>query len=126
MTLIVTVFRSGGVFEIAHVQQLHVHFGKYPSVCLSDSIIPGVKTIALRSSWPGWFAKMELFGPEQNGEDILYFDLDTLSSEKLSSYMYKGEFYMLSDFVHPEKLTSGMMFISHYFKETVWKVDKSS
>jgi hypothetical protein len=45
--------------------------------CLSDVDIPGVKTIPLKTTWPTWWAKMELCDPEITG-DILFMDIDTV------------------------------------------------
>lgn len=122
MTLIVTVFRQGGDFQAHHVQDLHAQFAGYPSLCLSDTKIAGVSVVPLRSRWPGWFAKMELFNPAQTDDDILYFDLDTWITGDLSPYLADDTFRMLSDFYHPAKPASGMMFIPHRQKAPVWSM----
>ncbi|MGV2811729.1 hypothetical protein [Enterobacter cancerogenus] len=120
MTVIATVLRSGGEYRPEHVQRLHAQFNGLPSVCLSDVPVPGVRTIPLVYDWPGWFAKMELFNPALIGRDILYLDIDTLVVNNLANYLHDIEFRMLSDFYYPEKPASGVMFIPHEAKESIW------
>lgn len=46
-------------------------------VCLSNVDIPGVEVIPLKTDWPGWWAKVELFDPRNDlGKRVLYLDLD--------------------------------------------------
>ncbi|GAA3897972.1 hypothetical protein GCM10022405_24070 [Gibbsiella dentisursi] len=120
MTVIVTVLKSGGEFQPEHVQRLHAQFHNLPSICLSDVTVPGVDTFPLRFNWPGWFSKMELFNPDLIHDDILYFDLDTQIVINPEIYLYDDHFRMLSDFYHPDKPASGMMFIPHNFKAYIW------
>lgn len=120
MTIIMTVLRSGGEYRPEHVQALHEQFCDVPSVCLSDVPVPGVSVLQQRFRWPGWFSKMELFNPDLIDDDILYFDLDTLLLCNPSVYMNDNRFRMLSDFYHPEKPASGMMFIPHEEKAHIW------
>lgn len=121
MTIIATVLKSGGEYHPEHVQRLHAQFYGLPSVCLSDVVVPGVETLPLRNNWPGWFAKMEIFNPDLIQEDILYFDLDTLITGNPEPYLHDDRFRMLSDFYHPEKPASGMMFIPQGEKTFIWK-----
>src|SRR4029079_6492258 len=45
-------------------------------ICLSNVDIPGVETQPLRTGWPGWWAKLEMFDPSRDfGDRILYLDL---------------------------------------------------
>ncbi|ELH8609714.1 hypothetical protein Q8V93_003444 [Enterobacter asburiae] len=120
MAIIATVMKSGGEYCPEHVQRLHAQFHGLASVCLSDVTIPDVKTVPLRHDWPGWFAKMELFNPDLIQDDILYFDLDTLIIGNPEPYLHDDRFRMLSDFYHPEKPASGMMFIPHSKKSRIW------
>lgn len=121
MITIVTVLRAGGDFSPAHVQRLHRQFGDIPSICLSDTAVPGVITRPLRSDWPGWFAKMELFDPDQVDGDIFYLDLDTLIVTSPAPYLNDDRLRMLSDFYYPEKPASGVMFIPHRDKARIWR-----
>lgn len=120
MTIIATVLRSGGDYGPEHVQKLHAQLCGLPSVCLSDVPVPDVATSPLRYQWPGWFSKMELFNPEQVNDDILYFDLDTMLLCEPRGYMKDDRLRMLSDFYHPDKPASGMMFIPHREKARIW------
>src|SRR5690606_16907466 len=71
----VCVLRSGGGFGPEHVQWLARHGPGL--VGLPYVPVPGVGTIALQHDWPGWWAKMEAYGPTIDG-DILLIDLDTV------------------------------------------------
>ncbi len=76
---VVCVLRAGRDFAPRHVQWLAAQVPGL--VCLSDQAVPGVRTIALRSSWPGWWAKLEAFDPELVPGDVLLMDLDTVVLE---------------------------------------------
>lgn len=54
-------------------------------VCLSDVVIPGVKTVPLRNNWPGWWSKVELFRRGQFQGPVLYFDLDVVMRGNLDA-----------------------------------------
>jgi hypothetical protein len=51
-------------------------------VCLSNVEVPGVEVVPLRQRWPGWWAKLELFGHDL-GSRVLYLDLDVLVTGSL-------------------------------------------
>jgi len=78
---VVTVLRSGGEYEPKHVLAMQRQVAQWaPDAmyeCLSDIDIPGVKCTPLRHSWPGWWAKLELFRPDIEG-GYLYTDLDNV------------------------------------------------
>jgi len=83
---VVCVLKSGGDYDVGDVENLSRQIRKNLDVgaifCLTD--VPfdisrfektGIVVVRLKSTWPGWWAKMELFsipGP------VLYFDLDTV------------------------------------------------
>jgi hypothetical protein len=121
VTVIATVLKSGGEYRPEHAQRLHAQFCGFPSVCLSDVNVPGIETLPLRHGWPGWFAKMELFNPDAIHDDVLYFDLDTQIIGSPEPYMHDDRLRMLSDFYHPQKPASGMMFIPKIDKTHIWK-----
>ncbi len=78
---VVTVFRSGGDFLPKHVQALQRQVLRHAPAgttfeCLTDTDIPGVESIPLKTDWPRFWAKMELFSPTMRG-DFLFMDLDT-------------------------------------------------
>lgn len=121
MTTICTVFKTGGDFKPEHVQALHRQFGKHKSICLTDyGEISGVKTKPLTKNWRGWWAKLNLFNPSLVRGDILYMDLDTVITGSIEHYMNLDQFTMLSDFYHPHKPASGMMFIPQNCKKHIW------
>lgn len=78
---VLTVLRSGGEYGPEHVQAIQRQLAKWaPSArltCLSDVDVPGVERIPLKSDWPGWWAKMELFRGDMP-EDFFYTDLDNV------------------------------------------------
>jgi len=83
MITIACVYRSGGDFTRTDVAKLFAAIQRgvgidHRSCCLTDrpdEVLPIVDiALPLTYTWPGWWAKMELFrisGP------VLYFDLDT-------------------------------------------------
>lgn len=82
MATVVTVLRSGGEFNAAHVQAMQRMVKQWapPGTmfkCLSDIDIPGVECLPLKHDWPDWWAKLELFRPDIEG-DFLFTDLDNV------------------------------------------------
>lgn len=54
-------------------------------VCLSNVDVHDVETMPLRTNWPGWWAKLELFDPRNDlGERVLYLDLDVFVTGDLT------------------------------------------
>ena len=113
----VTVLRSGGEYKPEHVQRLAKMVPGL--VCLSDVEVPGVPTVALQHNWPGWWAKMELFGPAFD-TDILHIDLDTTIAGDLTPLLKAGKTTLLDDFYYPGTLASGLMYIHQSDKAKVW------
>jgi hypothetical protein len=127
--LIVTVCRSGPEYGVRQAQYLHNQLkGRYDSVCMTDlPEIPGVRTQRLHyPSWPGWWAKMELFDVDGVHADrnVLYLDLDTKIVGSLDPLMRAVESFenlvMLRDFYKPERLASGVMLITPKARLEVW------
>lgn len=52
-------------------------------ICLSNVELPGIDRIPLQHDWPGWWSKIELFGPSIQAERIIYLDLDVLITGSL-------------------------------------------
>ena len=113
----VCVLRNSREYNPKHVQWLAKQVPGL--VCLSDAPVEGVPTIPLRHNWPGWWAKMELFRPDING-DLLYFDIDTVVIGDVSA-LEVGKSAMLSDFYRPELPASGLMYIAQDDKDAVWR-----
>lgn len=78
---VLTVLRSGGEYGPQHVQAIQRQLKQWAPdaalTCLSDVDVPGVDTIPLHHSFPGWWAKLELFRPGLPA-DFLYTDLDNV------------------------------------------------
>lgn len=108
------VLRSGGDFRPEHVQWLA---RQVPGlVCLSDVDVPSVRTIPLQTDWPGWWAKMEMFGPSLAG-DVLMLDLDTVVINVPKAYRTT----VLRDFYHPHLIGSGLMYVTAEDRARVWE-----
>jgi len=109
---IVCVLRSGGVYTPEYVTRLRDGVAAnmqsaYKFVCLSDVQIESVNTIALKTDWPGWWAKLEMF--RLNGP-CLYFDLDTIITgdiTPLANLCYQHNMIMLRDFGYKGKGVEG-------------------
>lgn len=112
---IVCVLRSGKDFQPRHVQWLAKQAPNI--VCLSDQLIAGVETRPLLMDWPGWWAKMEAFGPSIEG-DILLVDLDTviLRMPELPTVTT-----VLRDFTEPGLIGSGFMYVTAEDRARVWQ-----
>jgi hypothetical protein len=115
MVIKACVLRSGGDFRPHHVQWLSKQVPGL--VCLSDVDVPGVQTIPLRTDWPGWWAKLEMFGPSLEG-DVLMMDLDTVV---LSLPAMPDRTTVLTDFYHPELINSSLMFVTAEDRSRVWE-----
>jgi hypothetical protein len=113
----VTVLRSGGEYKPWHVQRLAKQVPGL--VCFSDVPIDGVKCIPLSQGWPGWWSKMELFGPGIDG-DILHIDLDT-TVRNIEPFLKVGKTTLLSDFYFSNYLASGLMYIKQSDKNHVYR-----
>jgi len=111
----ICVLRSGGDFKPEHVVRLSKQVKDL--VCLSDVEIEGVKTIPLQYDWPHWWAKMELYRPDIQG-DLLYFDLDTLV---INMPPIPERDCVLRDFGDSGVIGSGMMYLTEYRRSVIWK-----
>lgn len=118
MNNIALVFRTGGDYTPEYVKRLADSLTPYGTViCLTDydGPLPCVKW-PLLTSWPGWWAKLELFERFRYGRTV-YFDLDTVIDGDISAlFELDAPFYMLRDFYYPERFGSGVM---------VWNGDHS-
>lgn len=116
------MLRSGGEYQPEHVRWLHRQVPpRYDVVCLSDCDIKDTETVGLRSCWPGWFAKLELFDPELIEDDILYMDLDTVICGDISELTEQPDLMALNDFYFPRYAATGIMYIPHRQKACVWE-----
>ena len=120
---IATVLRSGGDYNAEHVRWLYKQLPEeYEKVCLTDLVIPGIKTIKLTTDFPGWWSKIELFDPEKIDDDIFYLDLDVVVLGDISDLLKHPYLTMLNDFFYPNKtFNSAIMRIPHKEKYKVWE-----
>lgn len=114
----VTVLRSGGEYKPEHVQRLAKQIPNLK--CFSDIPVPGVHCIPLKHNWPGWWSKMELFGPGLD-TDILHFDLDTTIVGDITPLLKVGKTTLLTDFYYPDVFASGLMYIQQSDKARVYE-----
>ncbi|RWB92864.1 MULTISPECIES: hypothetical protein [unclassified Mesorhizobium] len=123
MKTVACVLRSGGEYAPRHVVRLldqvteHLPGAKFR--CFSDVDLQGIDVIPLRHEWPGWWAKMELFRPELQG-DWLFFDLDTSIIGSLADMAAVEGPVIMRDVVQPWRLQSSIMAIPQSIKAAVW------
>ena len=127
---LVTVLKSGGEYREVHVrhlkQQLAKHSPGVELVCLSDVLTPAT-TIPLRYTWPGWWAKMEMFRPDILG-DFLFCDLDTVLVGDIRPLANLKRTTVLRDFywdrskgLGPDAVGSGLMYLTEADRAEIWK-----
>jgi hypothetical protein len=114
MAINLCVLRSGGEYRPEHAQWLARQIPGL--VCLSDVPVPGVKTLQLQHNWPGWWAKMEMFRPDIEG-DAWMFDLDTVVINLPDE---PTQTTVLSDFTDRSLTGSGFMFVTAADRKRVW------
>lgn len=106
--MITLCVREGEAFPRKYVsglrRQVEEHIG--PLLCLGDDI-------PLREGYTGWWAKMELFSPDnENLRPCLYLDLDTFVLGGCRDMLVPVEkLTMLADFNQPARGASGVMLI---------------
>lgn len=118
--IIATVLKSGGIYDVEYVNRLANGIRRnttvpYKFVVLSD-IYEGYndnvdEVFPLLDSLPGWWSKVELFRPDfYPGEQILFFDLDTIILGNLDQIVsHPHSFTALTDFLYPEHIGSGVL-----------------
>lgn len=110
---IACVLRSGGDYSAEHVRWLARQIPGL--VCLSDVPVDGVECLPLVHDWPGWWSKLEMFGPQLQG-DVLMVDLDTVVFRLPEA----KETTVLRDFTDPSVMGSGFMFVTAADRARVW------
>ncbi len=119
---IITVLRSGGEYSAEHVHWLDKQLcSRYEHLCLTDAEVNGIETVSLKTNWPGWFAKLELFNPDLINDDIFYIDLDTVVIGSFDHMLENNSLSALRDFFYPEYAASGIMRIPHAAKAAIWQ-----
>ncbi len=108
------VLRSGGIYTPEWVDRLQRGVAGHLSlphrfVCLSDMDVACTR-IPLRSSWPGWWAKIELFQPGLFRGTVLYLDLDVIVTGSLDTIAsHEHTFTMAHDYYRPHHKCSTAM-----------------
>lgn len=130
MPSLVCVLRSGGEYKPEHVLRLYEQvrdagpwmFERF--VCLTDQRLEiPIVTRPLTRGWPGWWSKLELCAPENNDlGDILYIDLDTTVTGSLEDIARVRRLTLLSDFLRPTLLASGVMRLPVAARERAWEL----
>jgi hypothetical protein len=109
------VLKRGGVYDFNYVKILSLALRRrlrrdYRFVCLTDVPPPHRKWLRahrinlrpLRHGWPGAWSKIELFRPDLFAGRVLYLDLDTLVTGRLTRLIdYEGAFATSSDVLRP-------------------------
>lgn len=86
-------------------------------MCLTDyPAIAGVEIRPLLSRWPGWWAKMEAYGPMVQG-DMLLMDLDTVVLEMPAM---PSQTTVLRDWLEPSVMNSSWVFATEQDRMRVW------
>lgn len=116
--VVYTVLRASQEYQVEHVERLRQQMHGVPVVTLSD--VPVLNRVPLKSNWPGWWSKMELFDPSIPG-DVFYMDLDTtVLTDDIRPYMQRIRTTLLSDFYRPTMLQSSLMFLTAADRADIW------
>lgn len=125
------VLRSGGDFRPEHVVWLKKmcdgHMPDWDFKVWSDVAIPGVRSYQLRSSWPKWWAKMEIYQTRFPGP-ALVIDLDTVFLDTLViKPEHADQMLVIRDpwkdgGRHPERLAGGFMYLPYWARDDLWSI----
>ena len=118
MLKILTVFKTGGIYEEYHVLKIKNMLEKYVNIpyefiCLTDIESTKYKTMKLSENAKSWFSKLELF--QINGP-CFYIDLDTIICGNIDKILRnclesKSSLITLNDPVlRKDYIGSGIMF----------------
>lgn len=128
MKTICCVLRSGGDFVPAHVEWLRRqcarHMPAWDFFCWSDMDVP--ISFRLKTTWPRWWAKMEIYGSPVTGPSLIV-DLDTVflkPFEILPEHEHKA-LIMRDPWKNgqrfPERLGGGFMYLPQWAKAHIWE-----
>ncbi len=118
---IVCVMKSGGSYNFEHVNSLYRQLYRFD---LHNHAPDGMlcQTLPLKTNWPGWWSKMEMFAPYNFLGDFLYIDLDSTFIRDPSMYLCLDETVVLRDFYKPlRNIGSGLMFVKREDCYEVWE-----
>lgn len=115
MATFLTVLKSGGLYEPAHVASLAsavtTHgpgFSRFIALSDLEMTMAGVDVVPLRHDWPGWWAKLEAFRPDLGAGLKVLCDLDTIVAGPLSMLCQPGT-ATLEDYFHKDRVSSALM-----------------
>ena len=119
---VVCVLKTGGDYDAHHVDILRAHCTKFLPphrfICISDNKSVPDRTRFIHN-WPGWWSKMEIFGPRVPDAPTLYIDLDTVivaNCDDLIASVTGLPFVILRDVIrgtkNPKAMQSSVMFWS--------------
>lgn len=100
----------------------------YKSWCVTDNpsgLLVDITAIEADPAVSGWWNKIALFRPGifPEGEQVLYFDLDTVITGDLTDIAeHRGKFAMLRDFYFKGNLNSGLMSWQAGSLDHIWRV----
>lgn len=129
MTTVACVLRASRDFTPEYVVRLYEgvreHWtGDLDFLALTDTPIrhPSIREIRLEHDWPGYWAKLEFFRPDIEG-DILTFDLDTMICGSLVDIQANTRHAMLRRLRKRFRydLASGMMFLPEAVRPSIWQ-----
>lgn len=112
----VCALKLGGDFGPEHVQRLEKQVPGL--VCISDTPVPGVKTIKPEMDLPGWWIKINAFSPNVIQGDVLLMDLDTLV---IRMPELPCATTVLNDFYRPHLMGSGLMYLTAADRARCWE-----
>lgn len=127
------VLRAGGDFTPAHVdwleEQCREIMPDWHFLCWSDEPTPR-DSVPLKSDWPKWWAKMEIYGPNSPvcGMPTLIVDIDSvflkplvIKPEHQSSAIFLRDPYR-DGFRAPVRVAGGFTYMPAKLREHVWQV----
>lgn len=115
---VVTVLRTGGDYRMEHVERLRAQFAKWAPQAVFAPLTDVDGT--LECDWPGWWAKMACFAPENAAEPFLLVDLDTTIVGRLDDVLQRRELTVLSDFYKPRQIQSSFMLVTPEAAAQAW------
>lgn len=121
--VVLTVYRSGGVFTPEYVTRLRDGVAANLStphrfVCLSDVDVPGVETIPPAYGWPGWWSKVEIFRPDLPFGRVLYIDLSSVAVGSLDEMAAQSGIVITKDWYYGGPSQSVLLYDVGDFQET--------
>lgn len=124
MINVYTVFIKGSVYTKEWVYKLKRGIELNCTIahnfyCLTNEQLPGINTIKLEHSYPGWWSKMELCRPDIKGR-MHYLDLDTIITGNIDFFLEERESLLFRDWLYPSQRESAMFVLNEDDRTQVW------